>query len=209
MSIRKATTWTMGVACIVTAWTSGASAAPSVRQLQHEWWQWVMSIPSADSPVYDKTGGRCGIGQRGELWFLAGSTGGTITRKCTVPAGVGLLVPVVNNFCFPDAAYTDAACTSDTIAFIDSYSPGTLMLEVDGTAIKPMRVKDTSDFTFAVGTNGFGGVKPGVYRATVADGYWGLLDPLPPGRHTVHIVAQGPSFSLDVTYDLDVVAPTN
>jgi hypothetical protein len=209
--LRKATPCAVGLISIASIWSSAASAQATDEQkrLQHEWWQWVMAIPSSDSPVYDKTGNRCGVGQRGDVWFLAGSTGGKITRKCTVPAGVSLLVPVVNNFCFPDASYTESACTSDTIAFIDSFSTGTLLLEVDGAAIKPTRVKDTSDFTFAVGSNGFGGVKPGVYRATVADGYWGLLEPLAPGRHTVHIVAQGPMFSLDVTYDLDVVAPTN
>jgi len=180
-----------------------------VKQLQHEWWQWVMAIPSSDSPVCDKTGDRCSVGQRGDVWFLAGSTGGKITRKCTVPEGVSLLVPVVNNFCFPDAAYTDAACTSDTIAFIDSFSSGTVLPDLDGAPVTPTRARDTSDFTFAVGSNGFGGTKPGVYRATVADGYWALIPPLAAGSHTIHVVAQGPMFGLDVTYSLDVVAPVN
>jgi hypothetical protein len=209
--IRKTTPWAVGLMACMSVWSSAASAqsTPEQQQLQHEWWQWLMAIPSSDSPVYDKTGNRCGVGQRGDAWFLAGSTGGKVTRKCTVPAGVKLLVPVVNNFCFPDAAYTDDACTTDTIAFIDSFASGTLLLEVDGDAVTPTRVSDTGDFTFTVGNNGYGGVKPGVYRATVADGYWALLDPLDAGRHTVHIVAQGPMFSLDVTYDLAVVTPTN
>lgn len=209
MSIHRVTPWAAGLIVAASIWSSGASAAPSLKPLQHEWWQWVMAIPSGDSPVYDKTGSRCSIGQRGEVWYLAGSTGGKITRQCTVPAGASLLVPVVNNFCFPDAAYTDAACTSDTIAFIDSFSSGTILLEVDGASVTPTRVKDTSDFTFAVGYNGFGGTKPGVYRATVADGYWALIPPLAAGPHTIHVVAQGPMFSLDVTYSLDVVAPVN
>lgn len=210
MSRRTMTPWVCGLIAAASAWSAGAAAAaPDLKQLQHEWWQWVMSIPSSDSPVYDKTGNRCGIGQRGDVWFLAGSTGGRITRKCTVPAGTSLFVPVVNNFCFPDAAYTDAACTSDTIAFIDSFASGTISLEVDGSPRPTARVSDTSDFHFAVGSNGFGGTKPGVYRATVADGYWALVGPLDPGPHTVRIVAQGPLFGLDVTYNLDVVMPTN
>lgn len=207
----KPNPWAMGLALIASAWSGvgSAEAADELKRLQHEWWQWTMAIPSSDNPVYDKTGNRCGIGQRGDVWFLAGSTGGKITRSCTVPAGVSLLVPVVNNFCFPDAAYTDSACTDDTIAFIDGFASGTISLEVDGLPQDTLRVSDTSDFSFAVGYNGFGGVKPGVYRATVADGYWGLVGPLDPGPHTVRIVARGPVFSLDVTYELDVVAPTN
>lgn len=197
--------------CVAAAFCTPAfaDAPPDLLRLQHEWWQWVMAIPSSDSPVYDKTGNRCGVGQRGDVWFLAGSTGGKVTRKCTAPAGVNLLVPVVNNFCFPDAAYSDDACTSDTVTFIDSFADGTILLEVDGNVVTPTRVTDTDDFTFTVGNNGYGGVKPGVYRATVADGQWALLGPLDPGRHAVHIVAQGPYFSLDVTYDLAVVEPAN
>lgn len=211
MSIEKLAPWASALIVSAAAWSGSAAAAepPSPEQLQHEWWQWVMAIPSSDSPVYDKTGNRCGVGQRGDVWFLAGSTGGKITRKCTVPEGVSLLVPVVNNFCFPDATYTDAACTDDTIAFIESFASGTLLLEVDGGPAQLARITDEDDFTFTVGNNGFGGTKPGVYRATVADGYWGLVEPLEAGPHTIHIVAQGPMFSLDVTYLLDVVKPVN
>jgi hypothetical protein len=208
---RKAAPWAVGLISIVSVWSSAASAEATAEQkrLQHEWWQWVMAIPSSDSPVYDKTGNRCGIGQRGDVWFLAGSTGGKVTRKCTVPQGISLLVPVVNNFCFPDASYTDPACTSDTIAFIDSFTTGTYSLQVNGTEVTPTRVTDMSDFTFTVGSNGFGGVKPGMYRATVADGYWAVVPPLALGANVIRIVAQGPLFSLDVTYNLDVVAPAN
>ena len=210
MSIQRVTPWASGLIVAASLWSGSATAdGLDMRPLQHEWWQWVMSIPSSDSPVYDKTGNRCSIGQRGKVWFLAGSTGGKVTRTCTVPAGASLLVPVVNNFCFPDAAYSDEACTSATTGFIDSFSSGTILLEVDGAPVTPARVTDDADFTFAVGYNGFGGTKPGVYSATVADGYWALIEPLQAGPHTIHVVAQGPMFSLDVKYDLDVVAPSN
>jgi hypothetical protein len=202
--------WACALIVAALTWSGTASAADAadLPQLQHEWWQWVMAIPSSDSPVYDKTGNRCGIAQRGDVWFLAGSTGGKVTRKCTVPAGVKLLVPVVNNFCFPDAAYTDEKCTTDSIKFIDDFDPAMISLVIGIESQDIERVSDTDNFDFTVGYNGFGGVKPGVYRATVADGYWGLLGPLDPGAYTVHIVAQGP-LNIDVTYHLDVVGPAN
>jgi hypothetical protein len=53
------------------------------------------------------------------------------------------------------------------------------------------------------------GTKPGIDRATIARGVWGLIGPLTPGAHTVHIQAQGPLFGLDVTYTHKVVAPSN
>ena len=209
MSARRVKSWLTALTAATSLCSGFAVAGTPTQQLQQEWWQWLMSIPSSDSPVYDKTGNRCGIAQRGATWFLAGSTGGKITRKCTVPSGVSLLVPVVNNFCFPDAAYTDAACTADTIAFIDGFSPSDVVLTVDGVPQPMDRITDEDDFSFAVGFNGYGGVKPGIYRATVADGYWGLVGPLSAGSHTIHISAQSASFGLDVTYVLEVVESRN
>src|SRR6478735_5008364 len=82
--------------------------AQELEQLQREWWQWAMAIPASQNPILDKTGNNCGIGQHGDVWFLAGSTGSTLTRACSVPAGARLFVPVVNTFCFPDPAFSEA-----------------------------------------------------------------------------------------------------
>jgi len=180
-----------------------------LEQLQREWWQWAMAIPASQNPILDKTGNNCGIGQRGDVWFLAGSTGTTLTRVCSVPAGTQLFVPVVNTFCFPDPAFSEAFCVSDTDDFIDSFDSGTLLLEVDGTPVGPVDVRDETDFNIAVGKNGVFGNKPGIYRATIARGHWGLVGPLAAGAHTIHARASGPLFGLDVTYALNVVEPTN
>lgn len=206
-------TWrVIGLLSAAAMWTATATAA-DLAQLQREWWQWAMSIPASHNPVYDKTGNRCGMAQRGDVWFLAGSTGGKVTRSCTVPAGVKLLVPVVNTSCFPDAAYTDSFCVEDTDNFIESFTSGTLHLAVDGVDRTPGigtdLVRSEADFNFAVDANGVFGAKPGVYRATIASGYWALLDPLAEGPHVIEIQVAGPLFGFSVTYDLNVVAPTN
>ena len=205
-SIRRAFR-TCGVALAATC--SFQVQAQSLEQLQREWWQWAMAIPASQSPIYDKTGNDCGIAQRGDIWFLAGSTGSTVTRSCAVPAGTRLLVPIVNTFCFPDASFTEDFCVTDTDNFIDSFAGGTVLLEVDGTPVTPVDVRDETDFSIAVGRNGVFGTKPGIYRATIARGYWGLVGPLDAGPHQVHVAASGPLFGLDVTYLLNVVEPTN
>lgn len=132
-----------------------------------------------------------------------------MTRRCTVPAGVKLLVPVVNTLCYPDAVDTEVSCITDTDDFIGSFTSGTILLEVDGVPVTASDVRSEADFTFAVDANGVFGTKPGIYRATIARGYWRLVDPLSAGAHTVHILASGPYFGLDVTYQLDIVAPSN
>ncbi|MFC7613991.1 hypothetical protein ACFQV2_10930 [Actinokineospora soli] len=38
-----------------------------------------------------------------------------------------------------------------------------------------------------------------------ACGRWAVVDPLPPGKHTVEVRGRGPSFEVDVDYVLTVV----
>jgi hypothetical protein len=79
-----------------------ASARPhhdrSLRRLGAEWWQWVLSIPTAVNPLLDDTGTDCMVGQRGSTWFLVGNFGGgTSKRSCSVPEGTRLAFPVINS----------------------------------------------------------------------------------------------------------------
>lgn len=208
MKKRGLTFLTLGMVLVTSMWATAARSDDLVK-LQRDWWQWAFATPASHSPIFDRTGNRCGIAQRGDVWFLAGSTGGRVTRSCTVPEGVALLVPVVNTVCYPDASATDEFCVTDSDNFIDSFASGTILLEVDGTPVPTTDVRSEDDFTFSVDANGIFGVKPGVYRATIARGYWGLVGPLSLGPHTVRVVASGPLFGLDVTYLLDVVEPTN
>lgn len=193
-----------------------ASADGPTVEMQRDWWQWAMSIPASHNPILDKTGNRCGIAQRGDIWFLAGSTGGKVTRSCTIPEGVKLLVPIVNNFCFPDPGYPDAQCMADTLAFINGYDPANIVLTLDGQPHPFEKLEDVavpasgSIFSVAVDNNGVFGVKPGIYRANAASGFWGLIGPLSarPEPYTLTLSATG-AFSLAVTYKLNVVHPPN
>ena len=60
------------------------------------WWQWALAQPASANPLFDSTGEYCGAGQSGQVWFLAGTFGGSAERTCTVPAGRALLLPVLN-----------------------------------------------------------------------------------------------------------------
>ena len=60
------------------------------------WWQWTLSIPAATNPILDETGANCTEGQIGQVWFLAGSFGGTFDRVCTVPPGKALFFVILN-----------------------------------------------------------------------------------------------------------------
>lgn len=65
-----------------------AVAGMSQPELTRQWWQWAGSFDADKSPVADVTGERCGAGQEGPVWFLAGTYGSRPThRTCRMPAG--------------------------------------------------------------------------------------------------------------------------
>ena len=61
-----------------------------------KWWKWVLAIPASQNPIFDQTGADCGLGQNGGVWYLAGTTGGAVTRTCTIPAGKSIFFPIIN-----------------------------------------------------------------------------------------------------------------
>jgi hypothetical protein len=71
----------------------------SQSQLTAVWWQWALSIPEPDNPLFDYTGSKAYKGQPySDLLFLVGTIGvGTATRSISVKQGTALFFPLVNS----------------------------------------------------------------------------------------------------------------
>ncbi|MEN5118764.1 hypothetical protein ABE488_15740 [Luteimonas sp. TWI662] len=77
----------------------GAVAGTSQAEWTARWWRWAMGQWIA--PYLDPDGRWCAIGQNPDspVWFLAGTDGSfTPKRRCVVPEGKYLLVPVINTY---------------------------------------------------------------------------------------------------------------
>ena len=202
--------------------TSTANAASPVVNIQTygttygelsaRWWQWLLSIPAAVNPNLDQLGTNCALGQYDDVWFLAGSFGGTFVRSCTVPVGKPIFFPLVNNIAFkPLGSETLLDLRKLAATFIDSVN--LLTFKLDGSVFAPdllktFRVRSPS-FTVIAPAKGLlppGNLSvPGNTDSLVSDGYWLLLSPLTPGSHTLNFHAEtSAGFSLDVTYHLSV-----
>lgn len=190
----------------------------SLKELSAQWWQWAFSIPVASNPLTDPTGANCMVGQRGSVWFLAGSTsGGTIRRTCAVPEGVTLFFPIINGF----NLNTPGVCGSPNVNFSVAELRAQLTPVLDGATglsakvdNKPVRYRRVRSEPFS-GTfpaaNIFAepcapaGFPAGTYSPGVDDGYYVKVDRLAPGVHTLAFKGTSGSFSLDVEYILNVV----
>jgi hypothetical protein len=188
------------------------------------WWQWALSIPSANHPLFDK--GDCSVGQSGPVWFLGGKfcanndpNCGTnnVVRSCNVPAGKALYIAVLNaensalELKDPKAQIADIR--AGNAAAMDGAS--NFSFEIDGAAIPHLKdrfrvqstatvftIPDDNLFT-AIGEGNFTG---GAYFPVMDDGVYVMLSPLPAGPHQIHFHAGFPAFAftLDITYNIDV-----
>jgi hypothetical protein len=190
------------------------------KDLQSQWWQWALSIPTSVNPLADTTGQDCMVGQRGGVWFLAGTFGtSSATRSCSVPEGVSLFFPLINqvgfdtpNACGQDGTPLPSKFYRDQIApLIDGAT--NVSATVDGKAVRAVRRTKSKVFAVALPADNLfsdlcGGDLPArVYSPAVDDGIYAIVDPLSAGAHTVTIHAESPDFGfeLDITYNLNVV----
>jgi hypothetical protein len=178
------------------------------------WWQWILSKPVEINPKTDKTGEHCQEGQGSlPVFFLSNGDGSVTERTCTVPAGKAILIPVSVVECsFAEQSGTTVE-ELHTCAEEDQSSNPILFLSVDGRQIQQLekyRVHSRA-FNVTFPENGLYGAKAGPSVA-VSDGYWIILEPLPPGKHEIDIKSSltnpttGILFFADETkYHLNVV----
>src|SRR6266571_2683215 len=188
------------------------------RALTGEWWQFILSIPSSENPLLDTTGEKCAVGQRGPVWFLAGTVGAApVTRTCSIPDRKALFFPLINIVDVNVATQTAGELRAEIDPCIDAVT--TVSLEVDGKPVKKLEEKPrrfrvkSKVFEVTLPANNLFGLAPGVYSPVVDDGFYVLLRPLSVGAHTLHIVGAsdgcpitgGGPFGVDVTYHLTIV----
>jgi hypothetical protein len=145
-------------------------------------------MPVEISPNLDETGERCGEGQGSlPVFFLSDAGSSVADSTCTVPAEKAILIPVSMVECSFAELSGNTEEELHTCAEEDQSSNPILFLAVDGRQIQQIekyRVHFRAfDVTFP--ENALYGAKAGPSRA-VSDGYWLILEPLPPGKHEIH-----------------------
>jgi hypothetical protein len=224
-----------GIAAALALTASPAAAAPSspvvipsggrsYNDLSVAWWKYALEQPTATNPLLDTTGAGCRTGQSGPVFFLVGTAGtGQATRdQCTVPLGKKLYFPLVNAFDVHtpgDGLDTPEQVWHDLQVNL-GFRVDSLFATVDGKpvtnldpATSPYRACAgpsagcASAFFFDFGPDNLFGLAAGRYEPAVADGFYLLLPPLAPGRHTITFGGSGNlagPFTQSVVYHLTV-----
>jgi hypothetical protein len=163
------------------------------------WWQYF--LPLTATQFAD-----CTIGNSGQVAFLL-----TGPPTCTgrVDPGTALFFPIANVECSslePQPFHGDSAAERASCAASFAAGVGTMTVTIDGTALRDLTNYHvlSPDFTFTVGPDNVFGIRCSNQCAgnSSGDGYYLLLNPLPPGEHTIHITAS--NFGIDTTFKLIV-----
>jgi hypothetical protein len=189
--------WILAACCVCVALVAGvensASAesrvGPGTPELTTQWWQWAMAAPPESNPVRDQTGTHCAVGQEGNVWFLAGGFGPSkVRRSCEIPHGKRIFFPVINMVYWPRSEQAEPCCCEHAKeqAALNNDSAIDLYAEIDAVPVEsPKRFRVASRECFDIFLRR--AESDGGYRAypSATDGYWLLLEPLPPGRHSL------------------------
>lgn len=176
-----------------------------------KWWIWALSIPEENNPITDQTGENCAINQQGPVWFLAGTTGGSVTRECDVPAGKAILLSPLNIEC--SYAEFPAMKTEKELRDCAQWPGASVEVTIDGVKLQEIDKYNVQSpiFDVVMPENNIFGAPTGPTKA-VSGGWWVLLQPLPPGNHQLSFggsVLDNPttgsqSFATEATYNLNI-----
>ena len=181
-----------------------------------KWWQWSFSIRVAEHPRDAYTPEKCAINQEGPVWFLADQLGGREERTCTIPAGKAIFVPLLVGVC--DYGESDVKSDEDLRrCAMEGNEYGVIEATVDGVKLKNLEQYRTQSgfFNITIPEDNIYDNSPGIFRA-LSDGFFVFLEPLPPGKHDVHLkvsvlnpIEQQYNYNADWTYHLIIAKPTN
>jgi hypothetical protein len=178
-------------------------AGLSQEDWSRNWWQWAGAFEIHSSPIADLTGELCASKQAGPVWFLAGTydTKRT-TRTCNVPRGKYLFFPLINYIVMPTGQGSISCETAIRNAALMTDKVENLALDVDGIAYRGLtRHRQATRQCFNMGAR----AEPryDIYPSA-ANGYYVMLKPLSPGRHTLSFRGTLPDMTQAVAYTLIV-----
>lgn len=169
----------------------------TATSLPARWWIWSESVPVKANPIDDTTGADCNLGQPSDVWFLAGTHGGSATRHCTVPSGRPVYLPVLNQICtIGHGQSVDAALNACSARVAASAT-------LDGRRLQVIPESSGGAFSFDAKAGSTTGLSPGVHQV-VAWGLWVGPTSIPAGSHILSVAGRSGGFATNVTYRLTV-----
>jgi uncharacterized protein YecT (DUF1311 family) len=164
-------------------------------------WNWLLNHKANQNPSTDRTGEQCAILQNFDFWFLAGADAADkVERKCTVPYGVNIVIPVMSLMLAGDI---ESGCKSTSeVAKLAPHTIQNSFIEIDGKRFD--RLQDYAAKEFSCSELKLGDCVFAKYANWF--GLWVPLRPLERGEHLITFGGRIHAINADrkVTYRITV-----
>jgi len=183
------------------------------------WWKWAFAFPVNDNPLLDTTGAKSKFGDVGPVFFLAGlyNASGSVTRTATISDDQFIFFPL-QNFENDNVGVSPRQTIDTLVSQLNGAIPSVTALHasIDGNPINGLFSHRETAPAFAYTLQLTDNLQQVVNNITtpdaagtvfpaVADGFYLMLEPLSPGKHTLKFGGTSFGFTLDVIYHLTVV----
>jgi len=191
-------------------------AGKSPSDYSAAWWQWAFARPQGMRVFDDPNGSLCEEGQKGPVWFLAGTSGNDVVkRECKVPKGKYLFFPVINMLMFSPRNRHVACAEVQAGAAANNDHLQHAIVKIDGVPVPDVaRFRVRTEQCFDVFAQAKYIDDPKAYAPAASDGYWLMLEPPAVGRHRLSVRANyvNPKEAYGemiqyFDYDIEVVDP--
>ncbi|MEW2590791.1 hypothetical protein AB0893_10270 [Micromonospora aurantiaca] len=167
--------------------------APALAPLAARWVAWVAAHRQPVNPLKDTTGRHGGRHQPADVWFLAGTQGGGVSRRCVVPAGRPLFFPAI--CCWTVGRRNEPV---PPMPHADGHA------ELDGVAVPVRPAGSPASFPVRGFFNNVVTAWPWPVHVSCW-GLWGLVPPPAPGTHHLTFGGHdGGRFRVEAEYELEV-----
>ena len=176
--------------------------------------QWFIQFPADLHPREHYTPESCSIDQSGPVWFLTDILKGSEERTCTIPSDKAILLPILTGVSWDDKSDLIPKTDQDVIRGATAGNEyGVINATLDERTIQDLNNYRTQSswFNITVPENNVFNNKPGIWPKAVADGFYLLVEPLPPGNHTLHYtvsvlnpIESDYNYAADLIYNLMV-----
>lgn len=193
--------------------TNAVVAGKTIAEWSAEWWKWAYSVSTNRNPLFDTNGAAANNGQDGPVFFLAGVFGisSEQSRTFAVPEGKHLFFPLVNigaDNIDTVPPFTISELRDLIAGWVEDVTE--LELSIDGISVSNLFSRRVQSPVFSinhqtsdnVATWWAGHPITGLVDPMVSDGFWIMLEPLPPGRH---VIIFGGTFGPPVNFTLKIV----
>jgi hypothetical protein len=142
------------------------------------------------------------------VWFLAGTFGNSVRRKCEIPSETAIFFPIIEKECSfaeeGDQLKTESQLCDRASYLMDMVTE--LRATIDGNDVRNLREYRVRSkvFDLVFNSDNVYDVTPGITRS-VTDGYWLFLKPLPKGDHVIYfrasaLIPKGPAAQIAKRY---------